>query len=159
MPDFPASPIFCIVGRLSMVRCRGGARPSRRCTGGKCGPMLKRQWPPSLSLRGAKRRGALSAQREEVPLGCNLAGPGWITGHSRRKRNCLPEIATAPLGPRNDKLDGIAAMNWCHNHCPPVWRSMSAATDAIGACLFNGSRYESSALRRAGHAPPLQGAH
>ena len=25
-----------------------------------------------LSLRGAKRRGALSAKREEVPLGCNL---------------------------------------------------------------------------------------
>ena len=29
-----------------------------------------------LSLRGAKRRGALSAKREEVPLGCNLAVPG-----------------------------------------------------------------------------------
>ena len=28
-----------------------------------------------LSLRGAKRRGALSAKREEVPLGCNLAAP------------------------------------------------------------------------------------
>ena len=27
---------------------------------------------PELSLRGAKRRGALSAKREEVPLGCNL---------------------------------------------------------------------------------------
>ena len=25
-----------------------------------------------VSLRGAKRRGALSAKREEVPLGCNL---------------------------------------------------------------------------------------
>ena len=25
-----------------------------------------------LSFRGAKRRGALSAKREEVPLGCNL---------------------------------------------------------------------------------------
>ena len=66
--------------------------------------------PPSLSLRGAKRRGALSAQREEVPLGCNLAGPGWITGHSRRKRNCLPEIATAPLGPRNDNSGAFAIL-------------------------------------------------
>ena len=27
---------------------------------------------PYVSLRGAKRRGALSAKREEVPLGCNL---------------------------------------------------------------------------------------
>ena len=26
----------------------------------------------------------------------------------RQKRSCLPEIATAPLGPRNDKLGGIA---------------------------------------------------
>ena len=33
-----------------------------------------------LSLRGAKRRGALSAKREEVPLGCNLAVPGCIVG-------------------------------------------------------------------------------
>ena len=46
--------------------------------------------PPSLSFRGAKRRG-------------NLAGPGWITGKFRQNRDCLPEIATAPLGPRNDK--------------------------------------------------------
>ena len=58
--------------RLSAVHCRGGDSRARHCTGGKCGPMLKRQWPPSLSLRGAKRRGALSAKREEVPLGCNL---------------------------------------------------------------------------------------
>ena len=35
---------------------------------------------PDLSLRGAKRRGALSAKREEVPLGCNLAVPGCIVG-------------------------------------------------------------------------------
>ena len=45
---------------------------------------------PDVSLRGAKRRG-------------NLAVHSWITGRPRRKRNCLPEIATAPLGPRNDK--------------------------------------------------------
>ena len=40
---------------------------------------------PSLSFRGAKRRG-------------NLAEPGWITWYSRRKRNCLPEIATSAVG-------------------------------------------------------------
>ena len=44
---------------------------------------------PDLSLRGAKRRG-------------NLAVPCWISRKLRRKRNCFPEIATAPLGPRND---------------------------------------------------------
>ena len=53
------------------------------------------QHHPDVSLRGAKRRGALSAKREEVPLGCNLAVPSRITGYSRRNRNCLPEIATS----------------------------------------------------------------
>ena len=41
--------------------------------------------PPSLSFRGAKRRG-------------NLAVHGWIIGKPRRKRNCLPEIATSAYG-------------------------------------------------------------
>ena len=71
---------------------------------------VKKAMAPKFVIAGrAKaRRGALSAQREDVPLGCNLAGPGWITGHSRRKRNCLPEIATAPLGPRNDNLWAVS---------------------------------------------------
>ena len=30
--------------------------------------------------RPRRGRGALSAQREEVPLGCNLAGSGCIVG-------------------------------------------------------------------------------
>ena len=38
-----------------------------------------------MPFRGAKRRG-------------NLAVPGWITGKPRRKRNCLPEIATSACG-------------------------------------------------------------
>ena len=29
--------------------------------------------------------------------------PTGQQGSHRRNRNCLPEIATAPLGPRNDK--------------------------------------------------------
>ena len=29
----------------------------------------------------------------------------------RRKRNCLPEIATAPLGPRNDKSGAITILS------------------------------------------------
>ena len=52
--------------------------------------------------------------------------------YSRQKRNCLPEIATAPLGPRNDKLGGVRC--------------------------FDDSLYESQALRRERHAAPLQGA-
>ena len=72
---------------------------------------------PELSFRGAKRRG-------------NLAVPSPITGQPRRNRNCLPEIAAAPSGPRNDKSGGIAPLNLCRDHCHPAWRSGSAATDA-----------------------------
>ena len=46
-------PVQAIADRMQY--CRGGACPSRHCTGGKCGLMLKRQWPPSLSLRGGQR--------------------------------------------------------------------------------------------------------
>ena len=79
-----------------------------------------------LSLRGAKRRG-------------NLAEPDRTTGKSSAKsqlpsRDCTPRAlpraqgATAPLGPRNDKLGGIAPNNLCRNYCQPVRRSLSAAT-------------------------------
>ena len=99
--------------------------------------------PPSLSFRGAKRCG-------------NLAGPGWITGKFRQNRDCLPEIATAPLGPRNDKPEGIAPMNLCRKYCQPAWRSLTAATDAIGVYHFIDTQCELQALRRARHASPLQ---
>ena len=53
---------------------------------------------PDVSFRGAKRRG-------------NLAVLGRIIGHFRRKRNCLPEIATGAKRPRNDKSGGLAPQN------------------------------------------------
>ena len=72
----------------------------------------------------------------------------------RRNRNCLPEIApqghflalraqgaTAPLGPRNDKLEGLAPQNACRKDCQLAWRSLSAATDAIGTCYFIDALY------------------
>ena len=70
-------------------------------------------------------------------------------------RQCLPEIATAPLGPRNDKLEGLAPQNACRKDCQPTRRSLSAATDAIGAHHFNGGLYELQVRSREGHAPPL----
>ena len=69
---------------------------------------------------------------------------------------CLPEIATAPLGPRNDKPEGIAPMNLCRKYCHPARRSLSAATDAIGVYHFIDTQCELQALRRARHASPLQ---
>ena len=82
---------------------------------------------PGLSFRGAKRRG-------------NLAGPGWITGKFRQNRDCLPEIATAPSGPRNDKSGGLAPLNLCRNHCQPAWRSLSAATFFSRAAALHNER-------------------
>ena len=115
----------------------------------------------------AGRRGALSAQREEVPLGCNLAGSGWITGQLRRIRKLVREIATGAKRPRNDNsgVHTILAMACTdRQHCagpgcplpyngvygrreyPEICschrRSVSTATDAIGWCVFIGTLYE-----------------
>ena len=119
---------------------------------------VKMEPASGLSLRGAKRRG-------------NLAVSGWITGKFRRNRNCLPEIApqghflalraqgaTAPLGPRNDKSESFTPQNAYRKSCQSAWRSLSAATDAIGACHFNDSLYGSGVRSREGHAPPLHNA-
>ena len=79
-----------------------------------------------------------------------------MTGYFRRNRNCLPEIPTAPLGPLNDKFESLASLNYYCNTCNCLRRSLTAATDAIGACHFNGSLCESAVHRRAGLSPPLQ---
>ena len=50
--------------------------------------------------------------------------------------------------PRNDKLGGIAPLNLYRKYCQPAWRSLSAATDVIGAYYFNDGRYESAVPSR-----------
>ena len=84
---------------------------------------------PELSFRGAKQRG-------------NLAVHSRITGYSRRNRNCLPEIATGAKRPRND-TSGKREVHQCPRavELPRTRRSLTAATDAIGACRFNGGLY------------------
>ena len=47
-------------------------------------------------------------------------------------------------------------LNLCRDHCQPAWRSLSAATDAIGACHFDGGLYGLQVQRRERHAAPLQ---
>ena len=54
---------------------------------------------PDLSLRGAKRRGALSAKREEVPLGCNL-GKALAARTSHRRTNTPPSLTVAAVSDR-----------------------------------------------------------
>ena len=51
-------------------------------------------------------------------------------------------VHTAPSGPRNDKSGSIAPLNSCHQYCQPAWRSLSAATDAIGRCVFIDTLHE-----------------
>ena len=72
---------------------------------------------------------------------------------------CYPTIfceIPRRVAPRNDKLGSLAPMNLCRDHCRPAWRSLSAATDAIGFYVFIGGLYESTVQRREGHVPPLQ---
>ena len=90
-------------------------------------------------------------ERSDVAISQNPTGQ---QGSHRRNRNCLPEIApqghflalraqgaTAPWGPRNDKLEGLAPQNACRKDCQPARRSLSAATDAIGTCYFIDALY------------------
>ena len=111
----PPAPVFCVcIGSFWVIHGRGGAclaRPrSGKSSTNSVQCTVSCAMLPDVSLRGAKRRG-------------NLAGPGRTTGYSRRKRNCLPEIApqghflalraqgaTAPSGPRNDKSGAIAVL-------------------------------------------------
>ena len=46
------------------------------------------------------------------------------------------------FAPRNDKSGSIAPLNSCHQYCQPAWRSLSAATDAIGRCVFIDTLHE-----------------
>ena len=83
--------------------------------------------------RPRRGRGALSAKREEVPLGCNLGkaaafSPMAFPQFGRVLRDC--HVGLRP--PRNDKLDGIAPMNLCRKYCHPAGRSLSA----IGSCRY-----------------------
>ena len=94
-----------------------------------------------------------SEERSDVGISCRQL-------RFRRWLSCDPagycEIATGAKRPRNDKSGSIAPLNSCHQYCQPAWRSLSAATDAIGAYHFIGSHYESAASRRERHAAPLQ---
>ena len=66
------------------------------------------QHHPDVSLRGAKRRGALSAKREEVPLGCNLVQAVTISSIVSHDSTGCCEITASLLEPCNDKSDGLS---------------------------------------------------
>ena len=99
--------------------------------------------PPDLSLRGGRRGNLGQAVAFSPRPSCDPAG--------------YCEIATAPSGPRNDKLGSLMPMNLRCMICKRTRRSLRAATDAIGIYHFNGSQYELGVHRRERHAAPLQG--
>ena len=89
---------------------------------------------PDVSLRGAKQRGALSAKREEVPLGCNLVQAVTISSIVSHDSTGCCEITASLMGPCNDKSDGLShrictAKNLClplqRAYCPFPERSFS----------------------------------
>ena len=98
--------LVCAFCRGSGMPFTGGERPvGEHSTAGSA--LVHHRTTQTCHSRGAKRRG-------------NLAEPGWIAGYSRRKRNCLPEIApqghflalraqgaTGAERPRNDRAGGL----------------------------------------------------
>ena len=79
----------------------------------------------------------------------------------RRWPSCDPsgycEIATSAYGLL--AMTNLRAL--CGRRCQPItyqpaWRSLTAATDAIGFYVFIDSRYKSAVQRRERHAAPLQ---
>ena len=70
----------------------------------------------------------------------------------RRKRNCLPEIATSAFGLL--AMTSLGALHICRKYlqiCSCQRRSLSAATDAIGAYRFHGGLYKSAVPSRDCH--------
>ena len=105
---------------------------------------------PDLSLRGRFAPVAISQY------------PTRSQESHRRKRSCLPEIATAPLGPRNDKSGNLAPRNHYCNTCNCQWRSMSAlqggntyGTNSLAQC-HQVCHCEEAAGRRGNLAVPDQ---
>ena len=107
--------------------CHVGLRPPRNDkSGGRCG-------------RRGTQKFATANGAQGTPL--QTQSVHTILTAACTNCKCLPEIATAPLGPRNDKLEGLAPQNACRKDCQPARRSLSAATDAIGTCYFIDALY------------------
>ena len=84
---------------------------------------VKNRIGPELSLRGPKGAVAISQYTAE-----SQAGSGEnVTAFPRLPRR---------FAPRNDKPVCLTPPNYYCNTCDCLWRSLSAATDAIGAYHF-----------------------
>ena len=90
-------------------------------------------------------------ERSDVAISQNPTGQ---QGSHRRNRNCLPEIATSAVGLlAMTNLGALLDRRACLQICSCHRRSMSAATDAIGAYHFIGSWFASAVPSRDCHGP------
>ena len=88
-------------------------------------------------------------ERSDVAISQYTVG-SW--GSLRRKRNCLPEIATSAFGLL--AMTSLGALHIRRKYlqiCSCQRRSLSAATDAIGAYRFHGGLYKSAVPSRDCH--------
>ena len=122
-------------------------------------------WRSASALyRGIKPQEGTGAPRAPLTCHCEERSdvaisqyPAASWGSLRRNRSCLPEIATSAFGLL--AMTSLGALHIRRKYlqiCSCQRRSLSAATDAIGAYRFHGGRYGSAALRREGTARPLQ---
>ena len=121
---------------------------SMPCTGYKCLPEIATSAYGLLAMTNLVA-GAVGGVHRNLQLPMALTERRYSQTWRRIRsampfpfRQCLPEIATAPLGPRNDKLEGLAPQNACRKDCQPARRSLSAATFfSRAAALYNERRY------------------
>ena len=102
------------IGGTTAASRTGGASPSRRRTGVRDRLSLKWQTPKVCHCEEAKgRRGALSAKREEVPLGCNLGKAVTISPEVPCHPTMSCEIATSAVGLLAMTHQGGATVHQC----------------------------------------------
>ena len=82
------------------------------------------------------RRGALSAKREEVPLGCNLGKAAAISPMVFLLFGMCREIATSASGLLAMTNLGALCQKQCSACCKPPWRSPSAPKNTEAAPLL-----------------------
>ena len=109
-------PVQAIADRMQY--CRGGDSRARRCTCARNRLLLKWQTPKVCHCEeAAGRRDALSAKREEVPLGCNLGKAPPIYTECRRTQS-LPNLTVAALSERLVRDNSTVGGRWCATALP-----------------------------------------
>ena len=124
------------------------------------GSAVQRRERHAAPLQGACGRRWLVRAASAFP---RLPRPLW--GLAMTNRGGHPRFIDGPLITPVQRREGTARplQGACGRRGRSVilgcaWRSLSAATDAIGACRFNGTLFQSFVQRRERHAAPLQGA-